>query len=205
MGNNSLNFGQGLKRARKKAGYKTQESFAEEIHKSIETVRNWEQGKNKPSLDDFLSLCEFFNCDADYLLNNLDEETHTLDYICKYTGLSRCAVDRLHWMRRSAGLDYLSGMIEDFSYRITESLVNICNHTREAETALKESIQKDGNLSKLEDTSKELKLDLFFFAELSRDIIETSFGSYNTLKKIDATMQKLLSESLVYLEGVENG
>lgn len=96
MGNQKLSFRVGLKRARKRAGYKTQEEFANGIKKSIETVRNWEQGKTKPSLDDFIQLCEDLSCDADYLLDNLDEQTHDIDFICKYTGLSSEAVQLLH-------------------------------------------------------------------------------------------------------------
>ena len=96
MGNNTMSFERGLKRARKNAGYKTQEIFADSVQRSIDTVRNWEQGKNKPSLDDFMGLCEFLHCDADYLLDNLEVPTHELDFVCKYTGLSSEAVEELH-------------------------------------------------------------------------------------------------------------
>ena len=45
MGYSSPSFAKGFKRARKRAGF-TQESFAAAINRPIETVRNWEQGKN---------------------------------------------------------------------------------------------------------------------------------------------------------------
>ncbi len=102
MGNKTPNFGRGLKKARKRAGYKTQPDFAKSYHRSIDTVQNWEQGKFKPRLDEFLDLCQFFNCDADYLLDTLDERTHEIDYICKYTGLSSDAVEALHHLSKSA-------------------------------------------------------------------------------------------------------
>ncbi len=98
MGNLTPNFGAGLKRARKKAGYKTQQDFADSFYKSLETIRNWEQGKTKPSLDDFLDLCYRFECDADYLLGTIDERTHNISFICQYTGLSETAVEHLHML-----------------------------------------------------------------------------------------------------------
>ena len=93
---NTSNFSEGLKRARKKAGIKRQEDFANEINKSLNAVQKWEQGKTSPSLDDFIDLCDFFKCDADYLLARIDEKTHDLAFICEFTGLSEDVVSGLH-------------------------------------------------------------------------------------------------------------
>ena len=101
MGNKIVDFGKGVKKARKNAGFKTQQDFADKICVSIETVRNWEQGQNKPSLDDFIMLCDTLECDADYLLNTLDVQTHDLAFICDYTGLSGEAVTLLHKLKNA--------------------------------------------------------------------------------------------------------
>ena len=89
-------FEKGLKRARKLAGYSTQQALADACKKSPQTIMNWEQqGRAKPSLDDFLSLCDLFGCDADYLLGTIDEKTHDLQFICDQTGLTAEAISRL--------------------------------------------------------------------------------------------------------------
>ena len=100
MGNNLRSFGEGLKRARKKAGYKTQQALTkalvdsgnDDLKVTIDSVQNWEQGKNFPSLQTFLELCKFFDCDADYLLGRIEEKNHDLHYIHDYTGLSERAI-----------------------------------------------------------------------------------------------------------------
>lgn len=92
MSNLKPNFSEGLKRARKNAGYKTQQDFADALPKSLNAVQKWEQGKTFPSLGEFIDLCQFFDCDADYLLGNIENVTHDLDFVCKYTGLSAEAI-----------------------------------------------------------------------------------------------------------------
>ena len=102
---NLRNFANGLKRARKKAGYRSQKRFVEALNEAykaegfsvtVDTVENWEQGKSSPAMNVFLKLCDFFDCSADYLLYKIDEKNHDLQFICEYTGLSENAVEKLH-------------------------------------------------------------------------------------------------------------
>ena len=131
MGSRTPNFSKGLKKVRKKAGYKTQEIFSKSINKSLETVRNWEQGKYKPSLDDFLALCELFVCDADYLLDTIDERTHDARFICQYTGLSEDAVESLHKMHESEieydhlSVDCINRVLETKLYEESELISSV--------------------------------------------------------------------------------
>lgn len=104
MGNKKTIILVNMKEARKKAGYKTQEEFAKAYHISLQTVRNWEQGKTSPSLEDFIDLCEKLKCDADYLLGKIDERTHTLEYIKNNTGLTEDSVHALGFLH-SRGYD----------------------------------------------------------------------------------------------------
>ena len=87
-----------MKEARKKAGYKTQQAFADAYHVSLETVQNWEQGKTAPLMGDFIDLCDFFKCDGDYLLGKIDERTHTIQYIKDFTGLTEDSIQALHFL-----------------------------------------------------------------------------------------------------------
>ena len=105
-------FAKGLKRARKKAGYRTQADLAAALDASgldmtIDTVMNWEQGKSCPSLENFMKLCDFFGCSSDYLLYRIEEKNHDLKYICDYTGLSEEAVEALHWLKETYQQDYI--------------------------------------------------------------------------------------------------
>ena len=98
MGNNRPNFQSRLKEIRKERGYKKQQDLADALYRSIDTIQNWEQGKTLPTMGDFIELCNFFNCDADYLLGRIDEKTHALASACELTGLEEKTVERVQWL-----------------------------------------------------------------------------------------------------------
>lgn len=107
---NLRNFANGLKRARKKAGYRSQKRFVEALNEAykaegfsvtVDTVENWEQGKSSPAMNVFLKLCDFFDCSADYLLYKIDEKNHDLQFIHDCTGLSENSIGFLYEMTHS--------------------------------------------------------------------------------------------------------
>ena len=57
-------FGRKLKTIRKQHGL-TQEVFAEKMCVSLDTVKNWEQSYNYPSIDMLINIAEYFQCDID--------------------------------------------------------------------------------------------------------------------------------------------
>lgn len=69
-------FPKRLADARKKAGYNTQEAFADMYDKKynngeksvLGSVKKWERGAAIPKADSLLNICELLNCSADYLL-----------------------------------------------------------------------------------------------------------------------------------------
>lgn len=87
-------FKKGFKKARKASGY-TQTSFAEKFNVSIDTVRNWEQGRNVPEIETLEKLCDFFQCDMGYLFGEIDCKTHNIQFIQDYTGLSERSINIL--------------------------------------------------------------------------------------------------------------
>jgi len=89
------NFGEKLKEARKKAGYKTQEAFAEAFDCKTESVRNWEQGRTFPEIGTLFHLADFLDCDLDYLIGRIDKPTHDLQFITDELRLSEEAVKKL--------------------------------------------------------------------------------------------------------------
>ena len=88
-------FKKNLKKARKRAGYKTQEAFAEALGYSIESVRNWEQGRTIPEPGTLFRLADFLDCDLDYLIGRIDKPTHDLNFITDSLRLSEEAVEKL--------------------------------------------------------------------------------------------------------------
>ncbi len=95
MGNKGTTFGARLKELRKKAGFKKQDDFAEAFGRSLDTVQNWEQDKKYPPMNTFLELCNFLECDADYLVGRIEQRTHDLTFLCSETGLTPEAIQAL--------------------------------------------------------------------------------------------------------------
>lgn len=98
-------FKVGFKKARKEAGY-TQQEFADAFSSvTVETIRNWEQGRNVPEIDTIEKLCDFFKCDMDYLFGRIDHKSHNHKYICECTGLSEKAVEMLMFIQKESAFD----------------------------------------------------------------------------------------------------
>ena len=94
-------FKDGFKAARKKAGF-TQEGFVKAFvddkqceRTSLQSVRNWEQGRATPDFKTVELLCEFFHCDMDYLFGNINCPTHDIQFIQDKTGLSEEGINKL--------------------------------------------------------------------------------------------------------------
>ena len=114
-----------LKKARKKAGYKTQEDFAKAFHVSIDTVRNWEQGRGVPEIGTLLYLAEFLDCDLDYLIGRIDKPTHDLQFITDELRLSEEAVKKLMQLS-DRQLQSISEIIEHPKYgRMTAQISDL--------------------------------------------------------------------------------
>jgi transcriptional regulator with XRE-family HTH domain len=63
-----LVFGQQLKHARVRAGYKSAEQFAHKLGISPHCYRTYERGEASPNLETLTSLCEELGCTPNYLL-----------------------------------------------------------------------------------------------------------------------------------------
>lgn len=125
----------GLKRARKKAGL-TQIELSEklktlgipDIPDTVETVRNWEQGRSKPTVGTLLQLTKFYDCDLDYLTKRIDCKTHDLQFIHDQTGLSEDAIKKLQKIafknRATGNSQALSFMIEDPDFEYLLALMS---------------------------------------------------------------------------------
>lgn len=87
-------FGSRLKEVRKEK-YKTQADFAEDIEKTLESVRNWEQGRALPEMGTLFKIADLLECDIDYLTGRIDRKTHDIQFIHEMTGLSEGSIQKL--------------------------------------------------------------------------------------------------------------
>ena len=96
----------------------TQAELATELLISKPTIITWERkdGKNKiPSMDQIITMCEFYNCDFGYLLGEYDSRKHKIADIQNQIGLSEQAIDILHRAKVITGgrHDVLEDMLAD--------------------------------------------------------------------------------------------
>lgn len=63
------------------------------------TIQSWEQGKSTPTADVLANICKLLDCDADYLLGRIGQQTHDITDAHRYTGLSTAALEQLHEYR----------------------------------------------------------------------------------------------------------
>lgn len=210
-------FPSSLRKAREAAGFARQEDFADAICKSMNTVQKWEQGRAKPSLDDFIDLCVFFKCDADFLLGRIDEKTHDLDFVCKYTGLSPKSIEVLRNIHQwdvlgndaNNDLDYfISNYGDAFSFHLSEIRFR---RTRAAieKADFKERLNCVDSSSRFKlstDISKriqDIELALFSFSEISREIPTNLYDTSKLLKELRNLLEKV--HEYREQEAVDNG
>lgn len=76
----------------------TQDILAEKAGCSRQAVSQYMDGSSAPNVDKLLSIADFFNVSADYLLGRTNAETTDKDlrFICEYTGLSENTIMTLH-------------------------------------------------------------------------------------------------------------
>ena len=81
-------------------GTMTQQMLADRLDVSLDTVKNWEQGYNYPSVDMLARIADKFDCDIDFLFGNQGERR-------KYSGLSsEAALNLSRWGASEAGAPY---------------------------------------------------------------------------------------------------
>ena len=92
---NKVETGKRIKNLREEAGYNSQESLAEKLGYSRQTVAKWENGKTMPTLNTLYDIVSVLDCDMGYLLCLYDTRYFEHAEICEETGLSAEAVEKL--------------------------------------------------------------------------------------------------------------
>ena len=109
-------FGEKLKEVRQQQGL-TQDKFADELNISLDTVKNWEQGYNYPSIDMLVTIADYFKCDFDYLIGQQKTPKKEYDHISELIGISENAAAKLLEAKANAEpiVEILSELIENSS------------------------------------------------------------------------------------------
>lgn len=122
-------FGKVFKNLRKQSGY-TQESFCEAFNANesittINSIKNWEQGKSIPEWKTIMKLCDFFGCDMDYLFGRIVQKTHSTQFICNATGLSEKAVLMLIALEDKDIIAFINGLLLHGEEHDGETIMNL--------------------------------------------------------------------------------
>ena len=116
-------LGEKIKNLRKRENL-TQEEFAVNLNISLDSVKNWEQGYNYPSVDMLVTIAEYFKCDFDYLLGQQDSPNKVYKHISEYTGLSEESIDNLIYFHKEGSV--FSDFLEDFNLLFSiDELINL--------------------------------------------------------------------------------
>ena len=112
---NTTIIGERLKKAR---GNKSQEAVAEYMgFAQYQTISKYETENSTPSFATLLKLCNYYNCDLDFLLGNIDTPHRAAADIEEQTGLSVEAAEKmLKWSKSGSSAfvtDFISKMIEN--------------------------------------------------------------------------------------------
>ena len=104
---------QNIRNIRKEKGFRSAESFAEELDVSLKTVQGWENLDNGrwPDLVMMLKVCELTGNDLDHLLGRIQEPTHDIKFIHEKTGLSVDAIKKLISLKGTGMDDLVSEII----------------------------------------------------------------------------------------------
>lgn len=102
----------------------TQKSVAEELGVNIDTVKSWESGSFLPSLLHLKKLCKILDCDADYLLGNIDRPYRRAYDLEADTGLSGKSCALIHNLPHIF-TDYQGN---EFPYSFTDALDSLLSN-----------------------------------------------------------------------------
>lgn len=147
MGSNlPAQIGEKLKKLRKEHEM-TQEETARAIGCTTKTYRSWEKNSVVPRGADLIAIANLFNVDCDYLIDHIDEKTHDLDFVCKYTGLSAESINVLLYMDKPSK-DIIDCLIQEYSgerYRIFTSI----NGAADAQTVMNHEHNNNSSRNRL--------------------------------------------------------
>ena len=130
---------------------RSQETFAEAINEKRQTINNWEKGHKFPSLDKFINLCNYLDCNADYLLGSVDTPVYEPVTISHYFSKIKSEIIK-EGLENEHYLDFLN------FFMLPENCQNIFNHVNNFANNM---ISIKLKLDELEESFKKELIDSF--------------------------------------------
>ena len=165
----NMSFGKNLQHLRRLNRNMTQETIAERLDVSRQTVSKWENDECKPEIEKAIELCNLFNCTLDNLFrddlsafdgaySNLRVETVPAFRYVMYTAISvnpeGDSLDRIYKIAKENGDDNPKIIGWDFPY-LSQEQINVYNmHGYTAAWILPENITPNGLEVKEQKTQK---------------------------------------------------
>ena len=194
MDNSKRIFGERLKQQRKRRKM-TQEELANSLNMGVATVRNWEQGRTWPEMNELLRLCALFGCDADYLLGKIGQKTHDLDFLCAATGLTPAAIDRLAELRDGPfGYDDMQIVSKILTSQRLSDLIESVKDAKwaqdEVNGLLDDAFSKNAEEFERELAAEELPGKLRYLKAFRFEVTEAASGILNDAIGLDETVKR---------------
>jgi len=202
LGNNLPSLiGEKLKKLRKEHNL-TQEKIAEKIGCTTKTYRSWEKNRSVPGGPELIAIANLFGVDCDYLIDNIEEKTHDLLFVCNYTGLSSDCVQLLQdYSKIEPEHDLINRLLfsPQFTSRFLHALVNayfstqvaiqagrIAEATTISSTTIKDNLKKD-----LEEKKRDLRIARFEFGEACMALLDDLFNAPDLINDIEKLIKSL--------------
>lgn len=200
MHNNELRIKE-LRKSDRGCGRQTQEQFAKTFNVSLDTVRNWEQGRTIPRIDQLCALSDYYGCSIDYILGRIECETVDRQRIQDLTHLSNGAIKAIEEI---PFYDEETGKIEEPYYGCDPEDHQAANWRQSRIDALNMLLEsrfladlldnlyscKNPKLTESEDFSRREKMQKLFLEQLSPELYEKQLELENERSKL--SLNKLL-------------
>lgn len=198
-----------LKELRIKYGYKSQQALADAISVDRSLVKSWERENTPvlPRLDNLIAMCKLYNCDLDYLVGTMKEQTHDIKTACELTGLSEAAIEKISKGKpfRTITMVTLSKLIETDGF---SGLILAYRRFLESTEKLKESTLETTNVINDTDTVvlSRYEATKFYMQEVANNILFICGEQFQKQYQIAlANEQKRIEEELSKTDDIESG
>ena len=210
----SFSFKDGIKRARKKMGY-TQQSFSVAFGVCIETVRNWEQGRNIPDSVTLKKLCQFFNCSLDYLFFNIDCQNHDIQFIKDKMGLSENTIKNIikltKYEQGKRRLTIIDGLLQnsDFTISLTDKIDLYYHRHKEYIEKAKQYVKESKEIRSKTQNDPLRIMEMQGTGEIvttinRHQLAELENAKDATLFKIQKYFEDIIDETEKYINSIDN-
>lgn len=170
---NMKDIGERIYQTRTHMGKKyTQDYVAEQCNCIRQTYAKWERGEQLPKMEEFLMLCNTFNCDIGFLFCEYATKHHVAADVEEATGLNEKTLDVLQKATKKSAL--YCGTVNCILQELLSSQYLVYATTLASLTEACNSLLKDENKHKLSGsvTSSESVLIHGIFANKERETID---------------------------------